>query len=460
MAAALPLVSFIIPLHNAERTITLALDSVSTQTFAGPMEACVYDDASHDGSVAAVRAWARSHPSVPVHMVTSAELLGAASRPLGPAFARNRAAALARGAWLCWLDADDEALPRRVELQLAAALAAPPGALVGSGFVREPVDATPRYTAWANAMKPAELVAQSWRECTLLQPTWFMAAAAFRALGGYDEAPPALWGGASGGGEEALAVPLLELAPAPGAAVAGGGGGGGGARAPGGAAASPADGAHPPILGRPPLKLQLQLAPLFPSPFEPFGEDPLFLHRHLHAGGALVRVEAPLVLYRYSPGSLSWRVPRRVLLQLKAALFEERVMRDRRGAWTIWGAGRDGKDFFKALSPAGRAAVAAWIDIDPGKVGQVYPPPERASGKKRARGAHDDGGGGGGGDAPRPIIHFSRAGAGTANVAVCVAADDRTGGGELLANVQAASAAIVAAGGAPLIEGANLFFLV
>ena len=457
------LVSFIIPLHNAERTITLALDSVASQTHAGPLEVCCYDDASRDGTTAAVVAWARSHPSVPVHLATSVELLGASSRPLGPSFARNRAAALARGEWLCWLDADDEALPRRVELQLAAALAAPPGALVGSGFVREPADATPRYTAWANALAPGALVTQCWRECTLLQPTWFMAAAAFRALGGYDEAPPALWGG--GGDGEALAVPLLELAPAPGASAERGGGSGVGAAAP----AAPA-GAHPLILGRPPLKLQLHLAPRFPSPFEPFGEDPLFLHRHLHAGGALVRVEAPLVLYRYSPGSLSWRVPRRGLLQLKAALFEERVMRARQGAWTIWGAGRDGKDFFKALSPLGRGAVAAWIDIDPGKVGQVYPPPERASGKKRARGegaaaGGGGGGGGGGGDggkgeAPRPIIHFSKAGAGVTNVAVCVAADDRTGGGELLANVNAASAAIVAAGGAPLVEGVNLFWLV
>jgi hypothetical protein len=356
---------------------------------------------------------------------------------------------MARGPWLCWLDADDEALPARVERQLAAALAAPPGALVGSGFLREPAGATPRYTAWANALAPAALVAQCWRECTLLQPTWFMAAAAFRALGGYDEAPPALWGAPLG---ELFAAPCLELAPAAAAAAAAGGGGGGGAP----------EGAHPLILGRPPLKLQLQRVAYFPAPFAPYGEDPLFLHRHLHSGGALVRVDAPLVLYRYSPGSLSWRVPRKGLLQLKAALFEERVMRGRAGAWTIWGAGRDGKDFFRSLSPAGRGAVSAWIDIDPGKVGQVYPPPGRQSGKKRAREGEGcgGGGGGGGGELPRPIIHFSKAGASTANVAVCVAADDRTGGGELLANVQAASAAIVAAGGEPLVEGSNLFFLV
>ncbi len=439
------LVSFIIPMHNAEHTITSALRSIASQTHRH-VEACVYDDCSSDGSVAILQAWSSAHPELRTQLLTSAELLGGASRALGPAFARNRAAALARGAWLCWLDADDEALPKRVELQLAAALAAPPGALVGSGFVREPADATPRYTAWANSLAPEALVAQSWREVTLLQPTWFMAAAKFRALGGYDEAPPALWGGGSGG--EPLAVPCMELAPA---AAEGGGGA---------APAAPA-GAHPPILGRPPLKLRLSLAARFPALFEPYGEDPLFLHRHLHAGGAMVRVEAPLVLYRYSPGSLSWRVPRRGLLQLKAALFEERVMRARPGAWVIWGAGRDGKDFFNALSPAGRAKVAAFFDVDPGKVGQVYPPPERASGIKRARGEKGGGAAAGGGEgAPRPIIHFSQAGAGAANVAVCVAADERTGGGELHANIRAASAAIVAAGGKPLLEGTNLFLMV
>jgi hypothetical protein len=51
----------------------------------------------------------------------------------------------------------------------------------------------------------------------------------------------------------------------------------------------------------------------------------------------------------------------------------------------VWGAGRDGKAFYNALSPAGRAQVAAFADVDPGKIGQRYPQPVRR--RKAAGGA-------------------------------------------------------------------------
>jgi hypothetical protein len=37
-------------------------------------------------------------------------------------------------------------------------------------------------------------------------------------------------------------------------------------------------------------------------------------------------------------------------------------------SFTIWGAGRDGRDFFKALSPASKAKVVAFCDVDANKV--------------------------------------------------------------------------------------------
>ena len=64
-------------------------------------------------------------------------------------------------------------LPRRVELQLAAALAAPPHTLLGCRFVREPVDATWHYSLWANSMTQRDLWLQQYRECPIVQPTWF-----------------------------------------------------------------------------------------------------------------------------------------------------------------------------------------------------------------------------------------------------------------------------------------------
>ena len=467
MAAPEPLVSIVIPLHNAAGTLLSTLDSVAQQSH-GALEVCVCDDGSTDGSVALLQSWSASHLHIPVRLYPQRRRAA-----LGPSYARNRAASLARGAYLCFLDADDVALPCRVALQLQAARAHP-GAIIGASFVREPADATPRYAAWANALTDAQLVHQSWRECTLIQPTWFMERAHFVRLGGYDEVGPTLWGEAP----PPYAWPCLALDPA----LPASGGDAGGTPPP---APPPSASQHAPILARAPLKLRpdslagLRGAPPLPPAFTPFPEDPLFFHRHLAAAAAagtatpLHPVPTPCLTYRYSSTSLSWRVSRAVLLAAKAALFEERLMAPRGAAlqWWVWGAGRDGKAFFKALSPHGRALCAGFLDLDPGKIGQRYPPAVgRRQERKRAREAEGEEGGRGGAEGgatpPQalslPICHFTSLGEGCGSecqvaVAVCVAMD--SGGQELCDNVAAASAALVARGGAALVEGVNLFFL-
>ena len=44
-----------------------------------------------------------------------------------------------------------------------------------------------RYTRWANELTPAELWTHRYRECTLIQPTWFISRATFDSVGGYWE---------------------------------------------------------------------------------------------------------------------------------------------------------------------------------------------------------------------------------------------------------------------------------
>jgi hypothetical protein len=41
--------------------------------------------------------------------------------------------------------------------------------------------------------------------------------------------------------------------------------------------------------------------------------------------------------------------------------------------FSIWGAGRDGKLFYNALSPHGKRLVTTFCDIDKRKIGQRYP---------------------------------------------------------------------------------------
>lgn len=108
----------------------------------------------------------------------------------------------------------------------------------------------------------------------------------------------------------------------------------------------------------------------------PTPEDLLFFHAHLRAGGALSKVPRTLVMYRYSEGSVSWKVPRRLLLRLRVRAFEERILATgdagdpRWLKFTIWGAGRDGRQFYGELLPKYRARVAAFCDVDPKKLAE------------------------------------------------------------------------------------------
>lgn len=98
--------------------------------------------------------------------------------------------AVCAGEWICSADADDIMLPRRVELQLAAAQAAPPRTLLGCRFVRDPPDATWHYSLWANATTQHDLWLQQFRECTVVQPTWFYRRSLWSDLGGASAAAP------------------------------------------------------------------------------------------------------------------------------------------------------------------------------------------------------------------------------------------------------------------------------
>lgn len=98
-------ISVVIPAYNAAGTITRAVDSALRQT-EPRLEVLVIDDASTDATAAITARLAAQDPRVRL-------LRQAVNR--GPAAARNRGVAQARGAWIALLDADDEFVPSRVE---------------------------------------------------------------------------------------------------------------------------------------------------------------------------------------------------------------------------------------------------------------------------------------------------------------------------------------------------------
>jgi glycosyltransferase involved in cell wall biosynthesis len=102
-------VSVVIPTLNRPAMLLRALDSVANQTFP-PQEVIVVVDGPDDEIAKLVQ---RAHPSV--------RLLQMKTRS-GAAVARNVGVQNARGAWIAFLDDDDEWLPRKLELQVGAAL--------------------------------------------------------------------------------------------------------------------------------------------------------------------------------------------------------------------------------------------------------------------------------------------------------------------------------------------------
>ncbi len=395
-----PPVSIIIALYNADEYFEECLDSILAQTYSGPIEVSIYDDASTDNGRAVLDAWLRKTEqersvSPPIssprrqavalnsdqqksglHPVTVVVSSGAENR--GAAFARNAAVRQSSGAVLVIQDADDIMHPSRVELQVATLLAKEAEmrqgsgrerqaitqqnvdeadkaslVLVGSCFERRPVDATWHYAAWANSLSQNQLTSQQYRECTLIQPTWVLSRATFDRVGGYEEGQLAE--------DLRFFLRLLEL---------------GGKLVKVGSC----------------------------------GGDPVE-----DQGGARKEEIPPLLCYRHTgvSRSLAARTPRRLLAEVRIRSFERRVLDSHRwahsrrqdglekkepmpksvpssaassclssktnplasttslpehGQFVIWGAGRDGRQFLNGLQQRYRDRVACFVDVDESKI--------------------------------------------------------------------------------------------
>ncbi len=116
-----PLVSVVVAAYQAARHVRNALASLSAQT-AGDLEVVVVDDGSTDGTAAEVAAAAREDRRIRLLRL---------GRNRGQSAALNAGMASARGRFLALLDADDEATPDRLALQLAALEREPDLVLVG-----------------------------------------------------------------------------------------------------------------------------------------------------------------------------------------------------------------------------------------------------------------------------------------------------------------------------------------
>lgn len=107
-----PLVSIIMPVHNAEAYLGDSIASALGQTYDN-FELICFNDASTDRSLEVLRGYASQDARV---RVIDSEV------NVGPGGGRNRAIKAAKGQYLIYLDADDRLTPRTLETCVDAAL--------------------------------------------------------------------------------------------------------------------------------------------------------------------------------------------------------------------------------------------------------------------------------------------------------------------------------------------------
>jgi glycosyltransferase involved in cell wall biosynthesis len=351
-------VDVLIPVHNATDTLRATIESAMNQEPSHDddnvenqidldVHICCYDDGSTDTS------WSILKDLEDQHMKNSRQCssiccdgskrsrvltklwLGKEATSRGAGYARNRAAQLRPNpnpdGFLCWLDSDDLMAPTRIYRQVQYLLSleeeARKRALLGCTFERDPPDSTWHYSAWANGLTDDRLSLERFRELTIIQPSWMMQRSRFAEVGGYVEAPPL--NDSDDSVECSVSIQKFEL-----------------------------------------------IHPVFDTPTTlRLAEDLRFFHAHLHSNGTLnlLRHDPPLVIYRHRAGlSQSTTTPRKLLLQLRTLAFERMVLESgeiwKENGFCIWGAGRDGKDFVKALSDTNRKRIRCMVDVDDRKI--------------------------------------------------------------------------------------------
>ena len=367
-------VDVIIPVHNAATTIYEAVQSALSQEIPSHLQeglknyfitvvVCCYDDGSTDESLSRLREIESSLQCMTQQSQTeekhtdpklSSVLLirsSCDSIARGAGFARNQAVALrdygmpstaksSEYQFLCLLDSDDTMHRTRVAEQVYYMLSLDPEerqrTLLGCTFERDPPDSTWHYAKWANELTDERLMLEKFREVTILQPTWMMPRSRWLHLGGQIEAPM------PDCNETILQLIARQQKDC-----------------------SPMRLIHPQFDTGETLRL---------------AEDLRFFHAHLFAGGLLrlLRTSTPLVTYRHSGNSQSFRTSRKLLLHLRVLAFEKSILHYHHlwqrndGKFVIWGAGRDGKDFVKALSDGSRSRVYCFVDVDEKKIDAGY----------------------------------------------------------------------------------------
>lgn len=174
-------VAVVMPCHNAGQTVDQAIESIVTGSM-GDLEFIIVDDGSTDDTVARLQAWAGRDDRL--HLIQLPKV--------GLVQALNAGLSAATAPLLARMDADDIALPTRLEKQLALLNAHPELAVVGSWvrpFPEEDVREGFRlYVDWLNSLvTPDSMAREIFVESPLAHPSVVMRAEWLKRVGGYQD---------------------------------------------------------------------------------------------------------------------------------------------------------------------------------------------------------------------------------------------------------------------------------
>ena len=377
-------VDIIVPVHNSADTIKETVESALSQSIPDYLKVTnikdkeiidnyerwpltddllidiailCHDDGSDDDSLSILRKIVAHHDksrdlseatNIRTHVFIGSNEDGKAR---GAGSARNRAASLRpkyqdllekdEDYFISLLDSDDIMHPHKIANQISVMLAIPKerrtNVLIGTTFDRIPKGSTWHYSNWANSLSDNRLALEKFREITLLHPTWMMTRERFQQLGGYIESSD--FDSDEFGQKNKNVYRLI----------------------------------HPKYDTIDTLRLAEDLRLFYAHLFYPYNhETPSQGNGELK----LVRTFNPLFSYRHREGqSQSASTPRKLLLQLRAKAFVDTIVsRDEKWkhGFIIWGAGRDGKEFFKALPEFAKSLVKAFVDVDEKKISTGY----------------------------------------------------------------------------------------
>lgn len=147
-----PVVSIVLPVHNAAATVARAVASVQRQSY-GNWELELVDDGSTDGTDALLEALAHEEPRIRLSRRGHEGIVAAL----------NAGLAAARGELIARMDADDECSPERLRMQVEFLRAHPGigvvGCLVSHGGDRRTQEGYARHVDWLNSLVTPEAIA-------------------------------------------------------------------------------------------------------------------------------------------------------------------------------------------------------------------------------------------------------------------------------------------------------------